>query len=414
MSECRRLGIKVLPPDINRSKALFAIEKDNGATAIRFGLTAIKNVGLGAIEPIISEREQGGPYKSVEDLSRRANLSGVNRRVLESLIRAGALDCLGDRGTLNANVTRILDLYQRQARLRETGQSTMFDLWGQTVDTPLPGLEMEPAAVPSTDKLKWEKELTGVYLSEHPFSPYVSRAAADDTVLCGQVDREMEGQVVRVAGMVASIHPILTRDGQTSAAVTLEDLDGSIEVMVWSRVYNPTKELWQEGNIVLVEGKVRERADQMQVTCDRATRYELNAPPLPRAPLRETEDRPQPAGKPETPEAAKTEKAPRPNLKKETQKKETVKEEMPLPESTPKPVERKRLIITLQQTEDAAGDIARLHQIMALFQDYPGSDELSLVVSNGTKVFKLKMGQIRIGYCDDLRRRLGHLIGDDG
>ena len=100
-------------------------------------------------------------------------------------------------------------------------------------------------------------------------------------------------------------------------------------------------------------------------------------------------------------------------MKKETQKKETVKEEMPVPENTSKPAERKRLIITLQQTDDATGDIARLHRIMALFQDYPGSDELSLVVSNGTKVFKLKMGQIRIGYCDDLKRRLGHLIGDD-
>ena len=114
VSECRRLGIKVLPPDINRSKALFAIEKDKRDDGDTVRADGGKERGPGRNRAIISEREKSGPYKSVEDLCRRANLSGVNRRVLESLIRAGALDCLGDRGTLNANVTRILDLYQRQ------------------------------------------------------------------------------------------------------------------------------------------------------------------------------------------------------------------------------------------------------------------------------------------------------------
>jgi DNA polymerase-3 subunit alpha len=164
VSECHRLGIKVLPPDINRRQVLFAIEKDGDVTAVRFGLTAIKNVGVGAVESIIDEREKDGPYKSVEDLCRRADLSAVNKRVLESLIRAGAMDGLGDRATLNANASRILELYQRQAKLKSTGQSTMFDLWGQSVDTPLPDLEMEGASVSATDILRWEKELTGVYL----------------------------------------------------------------------------------------------------------------------------------------------------------------------------------------------------------------------------------------------------------
>jgi DNA polymerase-3 subunit alpha len=285
VSDCRRLGIKVLPPDINKSQSLFSIEKqEGGAPAIRFGLTAIKNVGLAAVESIIQERSRGGEFNSIEDLCRRANLSAINRRVLESLIRAGAMDRLGDRGTLNANVQHILDLAQRQARLKESGQSTMFDLWGQSVDTPLPGLEMETSTVSSAEKLKWEKELTGVYLSEHPFTPYVGQAVRDNTTLCGQIDAEMEGQVVRLAGMVSSLHTILTKDGQTSVAAVLEDVDGKIEVMVWSRIYSQTKDLWQEGNIVLVEGRVRERADQLQLVCDRAMRYELNAkkPPFQR------------------------------------------------------------------------------------------------------------------------------------
>ena len=415
VSECLRLGIKVLPPDINHSQVLFAVEKDGGTTAVRFGLTAIKNVGPGAVEPIIAEREKNGSYKSVEELCRRADLSGVNKRVLESLIRAGALDCLGDRATLNANAQRIVELYQRQAKLRATGQTTMFDFWGQAANTPLPELEMEKVNTPATEILLWEKELTGVYLSEHPFRPYVSRANADETVLCGQVDREMEGQTVRVAGMVASVHPIITKDGQTSAAVTLEDLDGRVEVMVWSRMYNQTKDLWQEGSIVLVEGKVRERADQMQLVCERAMRYELA--PATSPPVLDTASVPPPQKptrnkRPETAPRAAAKETAKPSANKEIVKEET-SAEMPIIDNNAKPVERKRLVITMQQTDDVEGDINRLHQLLAILAEYPGSDELILVVSNGSKIFKLKMVQVRFEYCDDLKRRLGQLIGDE-
>ncbi|MCL2149412.1 MAG: DNA polymerase III subunit alpha [Dehalococcoidia bacterium] len=417
VSECQRLGIKVLPPDINRSQHLFAIEKEGEGVAVRFGLTAIKNVGTGAVKPIIDEREKNGPYKSVEDLCRRADLSTANRRVLESLIRAGAMDSLEDRATLNANVQRILELHQHQAKLRATGQTTMFDLWGQSTDTPLPDLEMERSSVTAAEKLRWEKELTGVYLSEHPFSPYVGRASADETVLCGQVDREMEGQTVRMAGMVASLHHIVAKDGQTSASVMLEDLTGRIEVMVWSRIYNQTKELWQEGNIVLVEGRVRERADQMQLTCDRAVRYELTSVsvPAPDTAIAPQPSKPVPEKRPKRaevmPQAAPGETS-RPFANQETAKKETV-QEMPATDINTKPAERKRLVVTLRQTDDVDGDSSRLHQVLAILGDYPGSDEFGLIVNNGSKIFKLKMGQVRIEYCDDLRRRLIQLVGEE-
>ena len=419
VSECHRLGIKVLPPDINFSQELFAIERNGEETAVRFGLTAVKNVGSGAVAPVIAERKKNGPYKSIEDLCRRADLSGANRRVMESLIRAGALDGIGDRATMNANITRILEIYQYQAKLRATGQSTMFDLWGQTVDAPLPDLEMEGAVISAAEKLKWEKELTGVYLSEHPFKRYAGRAEIDGAVLCNQVDREMEGQTVKLAGMVASLHPITTRDGQTSVAATLEDLEGSIEVMVWSRIYSQTKELWQEGNIVFIEGKVRERADQMQITCEQAKRYDpdlttnkpatdvISEPNLPNEPA--PDKRSKRGG--DIPHSAPKEIA-KPPIRKETVMKETI-QEMPEIGNSAKSSERKRLVVTLQQTDDIEGDIARLHQLLTILADYPGSDEIGLIVNNGSKVFKLKMGQIRIEYCDDLRRRLALLVGGD-
>jgi len=204
VAECRRLGISVLPPDINRSQASFSIEKGEVTTpAIRFGLAAIKNVGQGAVEPIIAERSKGGEFKSIEDLCRRVDLRGVNKRVMESLIKVGALDSLGSRGALLQSVDRILSLAQREQRLRESGQSTMFDLWGESMPVPLPSLELGGADIPIREKLAWEKELMGVYLSEHPFSPFANKI--DSGTLCGQIDAELAGQTVSVAGMVASV-----------------------------------------------------------------------------------------------------------------------------------------------------------------------------------------------------------------
>ncbi len=258
VAECRRLGITVLPPDINRSQVSFSIEEDieSRAPAIRFGLTAVKNVGLGAVEPIIAERNKGGEFKSIEDLCRRCDLQGVNKRVMESLIKVGALDSLGSRGSLLQNVNRILSLAQREQRLRETGQATMFDLWGETMPVPIPGLDLQTAEVSIKEKLPWEKELIGVYLSEHPFRSFARNAVSENTTLCGQIDAEMAGQTVVVAGMVASAHHLFTREHQPFVSAVLEDLDGRTEVMVWPNVYSSTRDLWGEENILVVQGKV--------------------------------------------------------------------------------------------------------------------------------------------------------------
>ena len=380
VAECRRLAIPVLPPDINHSQVNFSIEKEDKTPAIRFGLTAIKNVGPGAVEPIIDERNKTGAYKSIEDLCRRADLSGVNKRVMESLIKAGALDSLGDRGSLVNNVGRILSLAQRQQRLRQTGQATMFDLWGEKAAVPMPSLDLAAAEVTMKDKLAWEKELMGVYLSEHPFSPYAGQAASGSTTLCGQIDAELDGQPVTIAGVVASVRHSLTREGNTFLSVELEDLDGRAEVMVWPKVYVSTEELWQEGNILLVEGRVRVRGDRVQLNCDRVRRYQ---PPA-RA---EGEPTAQPG---EAPQAA---------------------QETPAPKA---PAEACRLVIRLNQTSDQERDTARLHRLIDTLKRFPGKDEVNLCVVNDDRVFKLRLSNISINYCPELHQRLVELAGEDG
>jgi len=377
VAECRRLKITVLPPDINHSQASFSIEKDgtDSVPAIRFGLTAIKNVGLGAIEPIIVERDRGGEFKSIEDLCRRCDLRGMNKRVLESLIKTGVLDCLGNRGSLLQNTNRILSLAQREQQMRETGQTTMFDLWGETVPVPLPSLDLDGTDISIKDRLTWERELMGVYLSEHPFSSVVGNIGLE-TTLCGQIDAELAGQTVVVAGMVAEVHPRFTRDGKPFAGAILEDLDGRVEVMVWPRVYADTKDLWQEGSILLVTGKVRVRDDQVQLNCDSVRRYQPGAAQV------EEEAVPPPVEAP------------------------TVAELEPPPSH--------RLVISLSETGDEVSDVASFNKLIDILRDFPGEDEVKLRVINEEKVVHLRLPDMGTSYCPELHQRLVELVGEEG
>ncbi|UCH42938.1 MAG: DNA polymerase III subunit alpha, partial [Dehalococcoidales bacterium] len=376
VAECRRLGISVLPPDVNHSQVNFGIEKgDDTAVAIRFGLTAIKNVGPGAIQPIVAERDEGGEFKSIEDLCRRSDLRGVNRRVMESLIKAGAMDCLGERGTLLNSVSRVLALAQREQHLRETGQSTMFDLWGDVTPLPMPSLDLPEVEISTKEKIGWEKELMGVYMSENPLSSFASIKPPEGTTLCGQIDADMVGKDIIVAGMVTGVNELFTRDRRPFASVILEDLDGHIEIMVWNRVYEKTGELWQEGNTLLVRGKVRIRDDKVQLYCDSVDRYQ--------------------------PEETVSRVAEKPVVAEDTS-------------AGVAPARSQRLVISVIQTDDEQSDIARLYQLISTVKEFPGTDEVSLSVNINGSITNMKLPDVTTNYCAELRERLVELLGEEG
>ncbi len=390
VTECRRLGISILPPDINRSQVSFSIEKDGAAPAIRFGLSAIKNVGPGAVEPMVAERSKNGEFQSIEDLCRRCDLRGINRRVVESLIKAGAFDSLGSRAALLSNVNRIIALAQREQRLRESGQSTMFDLWGEKTSVPMSSLDLGTTDdVPMKEKLAWEKELTGVYLSEHPFSAVAGELSAETTMV-GQIDVELVGKTVDIVGMVGSVRQLFTREGKPFASVALEDLSGQVEIMVWPKVFAETTELWQEGNILEVNGKVRMREDRVQLSCEEVRSYQ---------PSEETEE------KVEVAAVAEEEVAPPP-----------AEVEQAVPETKPKetPMEKRRLVISLSQTSDAEKDKASLYRIKEILQSFPGHDEVNLRVTNGNKITHLRFFDIFADYCPELHARLVEVVGEEG
>jgi DNA polymerase-3 subunit alpha len=264
--------------------------------------------------------------------------------------------------------------------MRDTGQTTMFDLWGETVPVPLPSLDLDGSGISVKDRLTWERELMGVYLSEHPFSSVVGKIGSE-AILCGQIDADRVGQIVTVAGMVAEVSQRFTRDGKPFAIVILEDLDGRIEAMVWPKVYTDTRELWQEGNILLVTGKVKVREDEVQLVCDSVRYYQ--------------------------PEAARSE-AVQPEEKAAT----ALVEATAVAEAAPTSINR--LVVSLTETGDEASDIASLNMLIDILREFPGEDEVKLRVINEHKVVNLRLPNACANYCPELHQRLAGLVGENG
>ena len=263
VAECRRLGIAVLPPDVHASHLEFTVEGD----AIRFGLLAVKNVGQGAIESIIAAREDGGPFRSFADFCGRVDLRLVNKRVLESLVKVGALSALGHPAQLLLALDDVLAAAQADQRERASGQISFFDLAAEpaSLEAPLPSA----TEVAVRERLRWEKELLGLYLSDHPLGEVAERIGRFVTAYSGELrDESLDGQRVVVGGVVTGVRSVVTKARATMAVATLEDLQGSVEVIVFPKLYEQTGPTWQEGAILLVAGRIDHRGEEVSLLAD--------------------------------------------------------------------------------------------------------------------------------------------------
>ena len=272
IAECRRLGIAVLPPDVHASHLEFTVEGE----AIRFGLLAVKNVGQGAIESIIAARDEGGPFRSFPDFCGRVDLRLVNKRVLESLVKVGALNGLGHPAQLLLALDDVLAAAQADQRERASGQISFFDLAAEpgALEAPLP----EATEVPVRERLRWEKELLGLYLSDHPLGEVAERIGRYVTAYSGELkDESLDGQRIVVGGVVTGVRSVITKARATMAVVTLEDLQGSVEVVVFPRLYEQTAPTWREGAILLVAGRIDHRGEEVSLLADLVRDFDLAA-----------------------------------------------------------------------------------------------------------------------------------------
>ena len=263
VAECRRLGIEVRPPDVHRSFVEFTVEDD----AIRFGLLAVKNVGEGAIESIITARQEGGDYRSLADFCSRVDLRLVNKRVMESIVKVGAMSRFGHAAQLLAALDDAMAAGQAVQRDRTSGQTSLFDMAAspEDLERPLPAV---PEAL-SRERLRWEKELLGLYLSEHPLGALTEQIAQYVTAYSGDLkDESLDGQRVVMGGIVTGIRTVTTRNKETMAVATFEDLHGTLEVVVFPRMYATSGGTFAEGAILLVAGRVDHRGEEVSLLAD--------------------------------------------------------------------------------------------------------------------------------------------------
>ena len=272
INECKRLDIQILKPDINSSFKDFTVEGNK----IRFGLGSVKNVGINAVENIVKEREENGPYKDFTDFCERIYDEQVNRKCIESLIKAGAFDSLGkNRKTLLYSFDQILDTVQDEHSRAFSNQITMFDVANDGKDIEEMKYNFsEQTEFPEKELLSMEKEMLGMYISGHPLEKYREKIEkisnlnsimiqeANDDISQGKDPDLKDGANVTIVGVITNIKKKFTKSNKLMAFITIEDLYGSCEIMTFENAYLKAQNILLEENIIAVNGRISIREDQ--------------------------------------------------------------------------------------------------------------------------------------------------------
>ncbi|HOZ36396.1 MAG TPA: DNA polymerase III subunit alpha [bacterium] len=274
VAECEKMNIRISPPDINQSLANFTYISD---TEIRFGLMAIKNLGEDIIETIIEERKKNGKFTSLTNFLTRVHSHNLNKKSLEALIKAGAMDEFNERNQLLNNMEKILAFIKSNEREINTGQFSLFGNKGTQSEPTLVLNPTEPAE--EKYKLMWEKELLGLYVSSHPFKKpgqyFQDKTAAIKDILEKQY---MPGSNISVAGIISGVKKIFTKKNELMLFVTLEDLSGTMEIIVFPKLLQKNSALWNEDKLVLISGRLSEKDDTPKLLAEEAEEIDPDNP----------------------------------------------------------------------------------------------------------------------------------------
>ena len=280
IGECNRMGIRVLPPSINESFSGFTVVKARLSTSsstlptsdavdrIRFGLTTIKNLGEGMADAIIAERKQSGRFKSLSDFLNRIHNRNLNKKSLEALIKSGAMDEFGERGIMLANMENLL-AYNKEKGNAPENQESLFSGMAEAgaSDSDITLVPASPAT--QAEKLTWEKELLGLYISGHPLDKFKTVLEKRE-VTVAKIKTEMkEGMIAVVGGIIEEAKPIFTKKNDQMMFVRLADLTGTIEVVVFPRVFEEFKKLLIAEKCVAIKGKISNRNDEISLIAEK-------------------------------------------------------------------------------------------------------------------------------------------------
>ena len=453
IADCRRMGLEIMPPDVNSSGYDFSPEDcSDGKTGIRFGLGAAKNVGQGAIETVLEAREGDGAFNTLEEFARRVDLRKVGKRALESLIRVGALDSFAPRIAMMDFMDRIMALSANHFRAAESGQMSFFGQKNGVSDT----LDLPPVTsdIPQRRLLSWEKELLGIYISDHPLTPYLSELTQITTHFSSELEETSQGQKVCVAGEVCNVRPYQTRTGKAMGFVTLEDLQGTIELVVFSRVWKNISTWLSEEDIVVAVGKVDSERGAVKILADQITtdftqvqaindihsKAVQTPPPVPVRPvepraitqppadsIEEGELPPPPAIEPldasialtfKGQSAATSVEEPDPNEQAATLKRidrqlsEAPHALPPTPLETFLDGEVKMITVILETTGDRQRDALRMRRVHGLLTSYPGNDRFEFLLFEASRRYQVDFPSSTTGYCPNLHAQLTSMLGE--
>jgi DNA polymerase-3 subunit alpha len=299
VAEARAMGVPVLAPEINASGWDFGIEDIDGKPNIRFGLSAIKNVGQAAVQLIIEERNQNGKFKNLNELARRVDLRAVGKRALECLIKVGAMDMFGNRAAMLASLDRIVSISSNHFRAAESGQMSLFgEVTGVIEDIQLPDV----SNVDKREMLNWERELIGLYISDHPLTPYQQTFTQIVSYFSGQLQQAQHEEKVRMAGLVTAVRPYTTKTNKPMGFVSLEDVQGNIELVLFPKTWQKFQGQLKVGQIVIVEGKVDTGSTPPKILVDEIRTEIKILEPLAASPPSLPAGQPKPAAVPPTPQ----------------------------------------------------------------------------------------------------------------
>jgi DNA polymerase-3 subunit alpha len=450
--ESRRLGVAVLGPDVNRSRKGFEIEPLGGELpmgvkfdrGIRFGLAAIKNVGEGPVEAIIREREENGPFQSLEDLCARVDRHAINKRVVESLIKAGALDSLpGGRRQKLAILDQAISAGAEAQKAREIGQSSLFDMFGESTGGPsaLSVSRIPMPLIPETpadkkEELLWEKELLGLNVSEDPVAKALEGIDLTGTSGLGDITDESVNTTMTFVGVVNGVRRITTKKGDAMLVANLEDMSGTIEMVVFPKTLLKCGDLIRDDATLKVTAKVDNRRDATQLVVDAVEAVEPSSDPLPAALANEMDlegigdeagDRAQGSGvvtaaslavtpNPAPPAAPVTMIRARQQVKVTTSgngkgngMSGTSSSSAQPSEPPPAPAGRNLRLYLVRSGDDEA-DVRQMQNVYSVLRDSSGPDQVTLYLPNGVGIVVLQSQHtvtMSSGLLDGLRQVLG-------
>ncbi len=356
-AECAKLGIAVLPPDINRSQVDFTVEDlDDGREAIRFGLSTVKNVGESAVRAIIEARDSlpEKRFATFDQFCDEVDWSQVNRRVAESLIKCGALDTLGSRGTLLELLESGIAAAQARQKASKRGQVDMFS--SLQIETPsISATTVNEVTLPQKTLLAWEKELLGFYLSSHPLRDLMPLIRERGYVQLSEIDEEVVGQQIDTIVLITGVRRLNTKSNRTMAVCQLEDQSGSIEAVFFPELFESKADLLFEDSIVRVTAKIDSRNDRIQLVASAVT---------------------------------------------------AVSDEKPVP------IKVREVQLRLPISNDVESDIQTMHRVRDLFDQFLGDDQVVIHLACGATARRLRAG-VRVDWCDDVARAVVELLGPD-